>query len=72
MQPNKYGKYKREDVVKNGYKIYPADAGLLSATDLKKVFGLTVASEDRLEKCIGFVCGKGNYGCHPVFDPFKV
>lgn len=69
IQPNDFGKYKKDDVIKAGFKVI--DYGV-TYTDLKKDFGINLTVEQRLKYCIGFRCEKNWRGCVPVFDPSQI
>lgn len=69
LEPNKFGKYKKEEVLANGYQI--VEYGY-TATDIKKETGIAIPPAKRLEHCIGFVCKQTWYGCVPVFDMFEI
>lgn len=65
LQPNKFGKYKKADVLKHGYEII--DYGF-TATEIKRDTGVSLTPEQRLKHCIGFQCERAWRGCVPVFD----
>lgn len=65
LKPNKFGKYKKGEVVQAGYKIVEDGA---TATEIKNETGITIPPEKRLEHCVGFVCKQSWRGCVPVFD----
>jgi len=69
LQPNKFGKFKKEDVKKAGYRIF--DAGV-TYSEVKEIVEGTLNQEERLSLCEGFVCKREWRGCVPVYDVFKV
>lgn len=40
----------------------------ITATQLKREYGITLTPEQRLKHCIGFQCKKSWRGCIPVFE----
>ena len=69
MKPNKFGRYKKSDVVSHGYQII--DYGY-TASEIKELTGIYIPPEKRLEHCIGFTCKQSWRGCVPVFDLFDI
>lgn len=67
--PNEKGKYKKSDILLHGYEI--VDYGL-TASEIRKQYGITIPEELRLELAIGFKTGKGWRGYSPVYDIYKI
>lgn len=65
LNPNRYGRFRKEDVLKNGYEI--VEYGI-TATEIEKQLGVKLTMKQRLKHCIGFRCEKSWRGCVPVFD----
>lgn len=65
LKPNRFGRYIKNEIINVGYEIL--DDGL-TATDIKRDFGIALTHEQRLQYAIGFVCKKEWRGCVPVFD----
>lgn len=68
LQPNRYGKYKKDDIIAAGYEIY--DYGY-TYSELKEE-GFTLNEKERIELIDGFKTGKGYRGYVPVYDILKV
>jgi len=69
LKPNKFGKYKKGEVVQAGYRILENG---LTATEIKNETGIFIPPEKRLEHCVGFVCKQSWRGCVPVFDILEI
>ncbi|MGM2623000.1 hypothetical protein ACS2QB_28295 [Bacillus cereus group sp. Bce039] len=69
MIPNRFGRYKKKDVIAKGYDIFSEKIeGFLTATEVKETFGVNLTQEERLKHCVGFRCDNKLRGCIPVFD----
>lgn len=69
MNPNKFGRFKKEDVERSGYKIFEDG---VSYTEVKELTGCNLSQKERLDLCIGFVCKRAFRGCVPVYDVFEI
>ena len=54
-----------------GNPIYE-ETQMMTASLLKKEYGITLTAEQRLKHCIGFQCKKAWRGCVPVFDVYTI
>lgn len=70
LKPNKFGRYKKDDIINNGYEIIDYDTydNLVTASMAKIVLQKMLTSEQRLKLCKGFYCSKELRGCVPLFD----
>jgi hypothetical protein len=69
LKPNRFGKYKKEEIIRNGYKII--DYGK-TATEINRLYGITMTKEDRKKHFLGFKTGRGYRGYSPSFDDIDV
>jgi len=69
MEDNGKGKYSKEQLIKNGYKIINYG---MTATEIKKDFDIEIPKNRRIELSMGFVTGKGWRGYAPAFDIAKI
>lgn len=70
LKPNKFGRYKKDDIINNGYEIIDYDTydNLVTASMAKTLLQQMLTPEQRLELCKGFICSKELRGCVPLFD----
>lgn len=69
LKPNDFGKYKKEDVLKNGFEIVTYG---MTASEIEKYYNIKIPKELRQELSIGFMCRSEWRGCSPVFDIQKI
>jgi len=69
LEPNKFGKYKKDEVVAAGYQVLEYGC---TATQLKEDTNIRLTNEQRLKHCIGFMCKREWRGCVPVFDILQI
>jgi hypothetical protein len=67
LQPNKYGRFKKVDVMNAGYEVITYG---LTATEIEEHTGIKLTLEQKLKHCLGFKCSR--FGCVPTFDILQV
>jgi len=69
LKPNRYGRFRKEDVLENGFEIVTYG---VTATEIEKEVGVKLTMQQRLKHCLGFRCEKSWRGCVPVFDTLDI
>lgn len=69
LEPNKFGKYKKDEVIAAGYQIIEHGH---TASQVKEYSNINLTHEQRLKHCIGFICKSEWRGCVPVFDTLLI